>query len=139
MDIVVIRINAKGELRNARPCHNCLAMMKSVGIRKVHYSINDDIICEKVNKMISIQASSVRMMLDRAYKNAPKNNKDYFLELLDKLFPECVTEFNVNLFIKYNLNNVLPCCTSCMKNIKGNRFILIISSSGGILKKARII
>ena len=59
IDIVVMRINKVGEVANARPCYNCLTMMKAVGIRKVYYSISDtELICENVNNMISIHISA---------------------------------------------------------------------------------
>ena len=63
-NMIVIRINNKGELKNARPCHNCLIMMKNIKINKVYYSVDNNIICEKVKNMISIQSSSVRINLD---------------------------------------------------------------------------
>ncbi|NBP13828.1 hypothetical protein EBU95_05425 [bacterium] len=37
-DIFVIRIGAKDDLRNSRPCEACVAKLKSKGIRRVFYS-----------------------------------------------------------------------------------------------------
>jgi predicted phage terminase large subunit-like protein len=39
LDLLVIRVTKMGDIGNARPCHNCLKMMKDIGIKKVFYSI----------------------------------------------------------------------------------------------------
>lgn len=59
MDIIVIRINKNLELRNSRPCNNCIDKLLKLGIRKVYYS-NDkgDIVCELVEQMEKIHISS---------------------------------------------------------------------------------
>ena len=46
-DILVVRINNGGELRNARPCEYCLGYLDYVGINNIYYSTNLGII-EKV-------------------------------------------------------------------------------------------
>jgi len=102
IDIMVARFNKKGILRNARPCYNCLNLMKIVGIRKIYYTTDDGIICEEVDKMISIQLSaSIR------YCN---NNKeyDYYNILLKNQFSQKIYKDNLYLFIKYNLEKLLP-------------------------------
>ena len=71
---MVVRVNKLGDICNARPCYNCLDMMKAVGIRKVYYSISpNEIICEKVKDMISIQASMVDKNVDNI-KSSYNNN-----------------------------------------------------------------
>ena len=109
LDIVVIRINALNELCNARPCYKCLEMLKSLNFRYVYYSISStEIIRERVRDMISIEASSVTKYLDTLH-NAIYNNKDtYYRDLLVNYFPEYVTLYNLNCFITYNLQNLLP-------------------------------
>jgi deoxycytidylate deaminase len=109
-DIVVIRVNRAGETCNARPCYKCLMMMKSVGIRRVYYSINSyEIICENVKDMVSIQASSVTRQLDKLKRNQLVDNTDlYYKDLLTKLFPSIIKRYNLDNFIAYNLSNVLP-------------------------------
>ena len=37
----VVRRNAKGELRNAMPCHECCKTLKKLGFRKVAYSTDE--------------------------------------------------------------------------------------------------
>jgi hypothetical protein len=109
LDIVVIRINALNELCNARPCYKCLEMLKSLNFRYVYYSVSPtEIIRERVRDMISIEASSVTKYLDTT-NNALYNNKDtYYRDLLINYFPEHVTLYNLNCFITYNLQNLLP-------------------------------
>ena len=109
LDIVVIRINALNELCNARPCYKCLEMLKSLNFRYVYYSVSPtEIIRERVRDMISIEASSVTKYLDTLH-NAIYNNKDtYYRDLLVNYFPEYVTLYNLNCFITYNLQNLLP-------------------------------
>jgi len=67
LDMIVIRIDSSGDMVNSRPCHNCLDMMKAVGVRKIFYSHNNNIICERVNNMISINSSSIMRKLERDY------------------------------------------------------------------------
>lgn len=45
LDLVVIRINKLGELRDSGPCHSCIELMKMIGVRKIHFSTgkNDEI------------------------------------------------------------------------------------------------
>ena len=38
MNILIVRINKKGELRYAKPCRQCLAYLFHVSIRNVYYS-----------------------------------------------------------------------------------------------------
>jgi hypothetical protein len=37
--MLVVRLNAKGELRLARPCKRCSEFIQHVGIKKVIYSV----------------------------------------------------------------------------------------------------
>jgi hypothetical protein len=91
-------------------------MMKAVGIRKVYYSISsDNIICEKVKDMISIQASLVDKQVDdikSSYNNNFKSpiydTNKYYEKLLIKNFPKTIRQSNLDNFIIHNLVNVLP-------------------------------
>ena len=85
-------------------------MMRIVNIRKVYYSVNaTDIICESVKDMISIQISSVSLHLEKLKHNIKFINNNTFYEyLLHKYFPKEIKKRNLESFIKYNLNNVLP-------------------------------
>jgi hypothetical protein len=108
MDIIVIRVNSNGELVNARPCYNCLDMMKAAGIRKVHYSVKEGIITEKVSNMVSINASAIFRHIEKKVYNAPQNDIDYYKRLLLIKFPKQIYKANLNYFLEHNIKNVLP-------------------------------
>lgn len=38
--LINIRLNAKGELRNSKPCVNCQKVLDAIGISKIFYSVN---------------------------------------------------------------------------------------------------
>lgn len=108
MDIFVIRIDYNNKLVNSRPCHNCLSMMKAVGIQRVFYSVDNIIECEHVSNMISINASSVTRFLEAEYYNAPVDKTEYYRSLFLKYLPKSITTKNFKKFIKYNFTDVLP-------------------------------
>jgi hypothetical protein len=110
LDIVVVRVNRSGETCNARPCYNCLNMMKAVGIRRVYYSINsDEVVCENVKDMVSIQASSVTRYIDKLNGNKLADDVDkYYQDLLTKFFPSTIRKYNLDKFIVHNMSNYLP-------------------------------
>lgn len=137
LNILVIRINKMGETCNARPCYNCLNLMKKVGIRKVYYSVSStQIICEKVKDMVSIESSSVTQYLDILYSNMPnKTITKYFENLLIKYFPSKIKKKNLEIFIQYNFSNVLP----DHKIIIINNNIQFIDSSKILIFKSLII
>lgn len=96
---------------NARPCYNCLNMMKDIGIKKVYYSTgtNDEFICENIKNMVSIQASSSTRYIEKLSNNTITYNKDeYYNNLLKTLFPKIINIKNLEYFIEYNLKNILP-------------------------------
>ncbi len=131
LDLVVIRINKSGEICNARPCYNCLNMMKCVGIKKVYYSINsEEILCENVKDMISIQSSSVNRAIDKVF-----DNNIYYEKLLKTMFPTIVRKNNLDIFIKYNLSTILP----NHKVIEENYFVIILDNNNNIITKAIIL
>ena len=40
ISVFVVRVSFSGELRNSRPCDNCRAFMKKMGVSRVFYSTN---------------------------------------------------------------------------------------------------
>jgi hypothetical protein len=135
LDIVVIRINALNELCNARPCYMCLELLKSLNFRYVYYSISPtEIIRERVRDMISIDASSVTRQLDITH-NRLYNNNTYYRDLLVNYFPDYTTLYNLNCFITYNLQNLLP--TYKVKII--NNSVIILDDKNITVVKAIII
>ena len=40
ISVFVVRVSCSGELRNSRPCENCHAYMKKMGVSRVFYSTN---------------------------------------------------------------------------------------------------
>jgi deoxycytidylate deaminase len=109
LDLVVVRVNKLGEICNSRPCHNCLNMMKSVGIRRVYYSVGSEmVICENVKDMISIQSSSVDKYLELLNHSDYKDHNTYYENLLIKYFPSSIRKYNLDNFILYNLSHLLP-------------------------------
>lgn len=110
-DLIVIRINRDEKMCTSRPCYNCLSMMKAVGIRRVYYTDNNEnVICENVKDMISINASSVTRLIHkiRTENSMKRSDNDFFENLLRTLFPEKIKKINFKLFIQYDLSNVLP-------------------------------
>jgi hypothetical protein len=96
---------------NARPCYNCLNMMKDIGLKKVYYSTgnSDEFICENIRNMVSIQASSSTRYIEKLSNNTITYNKDeYYNNLLKNLFPKIINIKNLEYFIEYNLKNILP-------------------------------
>jgi len=81
--------------------------MKAVGIRRVHYSVDNQIVTEKVADMISINASSITRKLEREVYNAPENNEAYYTKLFLKRLPQVINRKNLLYFIKYNFVNEL--------------------------------
>lgn len=113
--------------------------MKEIGIRRVYYSINDNIICENVKDMVSIESSSVTKLLERQLHRAPISDYDYFVDLLRKKLPHSIKRKNLMFFLEHNLSNVLPQCSWYEKKIKGSFNIVIIGNDGVILSCAEII
>jgi len=156
IDLIVIRINKLGYSCNARPCYNCLNMMKAVGINKVYYSINlnnvnnvnkDDInffpiklVCEKVKDMISIQVSAINRCLELNYsKSNNSQSNEYYDNLLKKIFPPVINFNNLNYFIQFNLISILPKYKVKIINIKNDKIVHIINNNNIIIIKANII
>ena len=154
IDIIVIRINKLGNICNARPCYNCLNMMRTVGIRKVYYSINSNydntnidfspisLICENVNDMISIQTSGVNRNLELKLLNLNLNDiiiKKYYENLLKKMFPSIIKIKNLEYFINFNLITIMPDYKIDIIINKEKKYISIMDNNNNIIVKAEII
>jgi hypothetical protein len=108
---MVIRIDKKDKcnikLVNARPCHGCLEMMKSIGIRRVYYSDDyGNIIHENVKDMVSIHASHVMMKYDNINKThlTDQQKKDYWDQIIKNKIPQVIKETSFNIFINNDFN-----------------------------------
>jgi len=140
LNLIVVRIDKHGNICNARPCYNCLNMMKAVGIRRVYYSINaDNIICENVKDMISIQLSSVDKYINQLSNSIYIDHNTYYENLLIKYFPKIIKKFNLDIFIQYNLSNILPEYKVIIDINKNKPHVLIMNTSNKIIIKAHII
>lgn len=109
-NLIVIRINKYNELGKSRPCYNCLNMLQDIGIKKVYYTNgnNNELICEYVKNMVSIESSSSTIHYDTIKQNL---NKDlYFEQLLKKYIPSQIKYKNLLYFIEYNYKDVCPNC-----------------------------
>ena len=115
-------------------------MMKDLNVNKVYYStgINEEIICETVKNMISIQTSSVTKYL-LALSNVIIKNSNYFENLLIKEFPPKIKEENLLYFLEYNFKNVLPSCGYIIKNEYNNKVIIFYNKNNDYLLKSLII
>lgn len=82
--------------------------MKAVGIKKCYYSIDDDIVCERVSHMTSVCASSVMRILDVQIHRMPSNPDEYYYHLLKLNLPREIRYKNLLCFIEHNLKLVLP-------------------------------
>jgi len=100
INIMVIRTNFEGNFANARPCYKCLLMMKNIGIKKVYYSMDNQIICEKVEYMVSINTSQMSRNFERVYYNAPYDPIKYYQMIFRKM-PQNIKKINVDYFIRH--------------------------------------
>jgi hypothetical protein len=141
LDLVVVRVNKSGDACNARPCYNCLDMMKAVGIRKVYYSVSStELVCENVKDMVSIQSSSVTKHIEKLKGNKVVDDPEkYYEQLLKKNFPESIKTYNLENFITHNLKNVLPNYKIKIDSSEGNKYVWIINSNNTPIIKASIL
>jgi hypothetical protein len=115
LNIMVVRISATGTLVNARPCYQCTLMLKSIGVNKVYYSIENNIVCEKVSQMISINSSNMWKVVDRIHYNAPNNIFDYYKNIINKM-PNTVKKTNAEHFVRYIYKEIDGCNYKFIKN-----------------------
>lgn len=138
--IMVVRVSRNGNLANARPCRNCLSMMKDLGVKRVHYSTGDDseIITENVTDMFSIQDSSSNKHFTRMMLKYPKNDIDYYKYILRKNSPKVIKLGSFEYFIRFNLSELLPECTYSFVNKKGTTFVDINDNKQKIIIRIQI-
>ncbi len=127
INIMVIRVTRNDKLANARPCRNCVKMMKDLGVKRVHYSTgnDDEIITENIKDMFSIQDSSSNRHFTRMIFKYPKNDIEYYKYILKKDAPKKLKLSSLNHFIRFNLADLLPKCRYEFFNKKGTTFVRI--------------
>ena len=110
LDLMVIRISNHDNIQlvNARPCHKCLNMMKTLGFRRVHYTDETgNIITENIRDMISLHSSFVTVKLNTDTKlNNEMKRRCYYEKLLHKI-PETVKQISFELFLINDMKNIL--------------------------------
>lgn len=115
INLLVIRIDKFDNLCNARPCFECLTLMKKYNINKVYYSVDYNIIeSEHVKHMISIHYTSYYTYV-MFFKNSKICNKELLYNSILRNFKKSTIK-NILMFIKYNLSIILPYYTIDIKN-----------------------
>ena len=113
LNILVIRKKNDESLGNARPCYKCTMMLKNIGVNKVYYSMDDEIYCEKVKDMISINVSS-------SWKQIETTNYDtiydYYKSIMDKM-PKVIKSINTELFLQNIMKDISNCKYKVLNNI----------------------
>lgn len=138
VDLIVVKIQKTGLLGNARPCMNCLNLMKTVGIKKIYYSIlPDKIICEKVRDMVSIHVSRPTKILEKLYRNVPQNDLEYYKFIIRKFIPDKIKRINLDFLLKYNMHIIKKFMFELIKINK--RIYFIIKHNNTIIKQSEII
>ena len=110
--------------------------MRAVGIKKVYYTSgnNNELICENVKDMISIESSTITIKFDMI--NYKLNIEMYFEKLLKKNIPKEIKQKNLLYFIKYNYHDVCPNWTYLL--IKNNE-IAFYNSNNVLIIKSKIL
>jgi len=93
-------------------------MLRSCGIKNIYYSIDNGIICERVNTIVSINSSSVSRFIERTHYKAPLDDTDYYTRLLINKFPKYIKKSSLLNFLNHNIKNVLPFFTWTIKKDK---------------------
>jgi hypothetical protein len=139
-DLIVIRINKDDKICTSRPCFRCLSLMKAVGIRKVYYTDNDqNLICENVKDMISINASSVTRLLLKRNLAINISDNNLLENLLINLFPDKVKKINLQYFIQYDFSFALPLHKCLIENHEGKNIVVIYNQQNEEVIKALLI
>lgn len=82
--------------------------MKAVGIKKIYYSVDGGVVCERVNHMISINASYILRIMEAKFYRAPVDFNEYFKKLIIRNIPSELHLENIKYFITYNFVLTLP-------------------------------
>ena len=66
LHLTVIRINARGELTESKPCSHCVAVLRDYGIRKITYSTKEGTLVTESLQTITSQPSVGYRSAERA-------------------------------------------------------------------------
>ena len=97
--------------------------MQQLGIKRVYYSTENGLMCEKITNMVSIQVSVIQRHFMNLYYNYPKDKLEFYKYIIQKKIPQYMKEKNFDLFLKYNLGNIYPDFT--IKKKKDTREIIL--------------
>ena len=61
--LIVIRIDAYGNLCDSKPCKECISVIKSFGIKKIYYSIAGGLLVENILKINNTHCSAAQRNL----------------------------------------------------------------------------
>jgi deoxycytidylate deaminase len=118
VDLIVMRITADSKVANSRPCYNCLKMMNDLKIQKIYYTTElQNLICENVNEMFSIQISSVSRFLEDPFSLECK--EQYYNSMMKLYFPKNIKEYNLNCFIEHSFKQIFKDYTIVYKKKNG--------------------
>lgn len=135
-DIIVIRVNRTGQTASARPCCECLRLMQNIGIHRVYYTsqIDNELICEKVSNMVSIQSSTVSKVLYCIQHRIFSDTDVYFKNLLQKHFPKFIKRKNFMYFVEHNFIHLFPTYKITIQND-----VVIITDGKSIVLKSYLL
>jgi hypothetical protein len=136
---MVIRITKNNILSNARPCINCLKMMKDLNIKRVHYSSGrgNEIITENIRNMISIELSSIGRKIHFTRYNIEDRNLQYELLLKDN-FPKVINNKNLQYFITHNFRNIFPDYIIKYKVINYITYVIIYNTNNELIITSQV-
>lgn len=61
--MIVIRVDAYGNLLDSKPCSSCTKILKYFGFRKIYYSVPGGLVVENVAKLKSDHLSYAQKLL----------------------------------------------------------------------------
>lgn len=109
--------------------------MKVCGINKIYYSVENKIVCEKINNMVSVNCSTANCILEQKYYFAPNTKKLFYEKLLVNNLPETIMIYNLKCFLEYNFYDTLPTYSYEIKK----KFIIFYNEKKQIILKLEII
>ena len=61
LNLLVVRFSNSGKLCQSKPCHHCIEKLKTLNLKKVYYSQEDEsIVCEKISNMKNRRSGGFR-------------------------------------------------------------------------------
>jgi deoxycytidylate deaminase len=76
--IYVVKKDRNGNYKDSTPCLDCYNYMKKIGIKKIVYSIDGDIISAKLKNIQPQKISLGRLFIDKGYKRVFRNNEELY-------------------------------------------------------------